>query len=78
MKKPTDRLAVKKEDEKYVQKGEIKVDSRGREEVFEVKHNSVTIDWTANITEALSTAKTVMNSVVYSINMSTGLKTLRA
>lgn len=76
MKKPTER--VKPEAEKYVMKGEIKVDNRGREEVFEVKKDGVTIDWTSNITEALATAKTVMNSVVYSINMHTGVKTLRA
>ena len=67
-----------REDKKYVMKGDIKVDLRGRAEVFEVKHNGVSIDWTANFTEALSTQKNVFGSSVYSINTSTGIKTVRA
>ena len=76
MKKQVER--VKKEDEKYSNGKDIKVDNRNREEVFEVAHNGVSIDWTANFSEAISTARSVIGSRVYSINMSTGIKTLRA
>lgn len=74
-KKQTERVAP--QDEKYVMKGEIKGDNRGRE-VFEVKKHGVTIDFTSNITEALSAQRQSMGSVIYSINPNTGTKTLRA
>lgn len=79
MKKQSERDAVtkEKEGEKYVTKGEIKVDYRNRPEVFEVKKDGVTVEWTANYTEAVSAQKQSQGSSLYSINMATGRKTLR-
>ena len=68
---------ITKEEERYVQKGDTKIDNRGRE-VFEVKKHGVTIDFTANITEALSAQRQSMGSVIYSINPNTGVKVQRA
>lgn len=75
MKKQTER--VKPEAEKYVMKGDIKVDNRGRDEIFEVTKDGVTLDLTANFTEASSVQKQSIGSRLYSINMQTGKKTLR-
>jgi hypothetical protein len=68
---------LKKEDEKFCIKGEVKIDNRGREEVFEVQHNGVSLEWTANVSEALSAHKATPGSKLYAINMGTGNKTLR-
>jgi len=77
MAKPEQKL-LKKEDEKFCIKGEIKIDNRGRDFVYEVKHNGVTLDWTANISEALSSAKATLRATIYAINMLSGLKTIHA
>ena len=75
MKKQTDR--VKKEDERFCIKSEIKFDNRDREEVFEVKSKGVSIDWTSNYTEAAASQRQSLGSQLYSINMQSGRKTLR-
>ena len=69
--------AVVKEDKKFSMTGEIKYDNRGRAEVYEVQHNGVSIDWTANVSEALASHKATPGSKLYAINMGTGNKTLR-
>lgn len=75
MKKASERVKV--EDEKFVMKSDIKFDNRGRAEVFEVKHNGVTLEWSANITDAIAAQKQTLNSQIFVINMNTGARTLR-
>ena len=69
---------AKKEDEKFCIKGEVKVDWSKRDHVFEVKHNGVSLDWTANYQEAVASQKATQGSQLFQINMGTGQKTLRA
>lgn len=72
MKKAADKKQPK------VANGEVKVDWSKRETVFEVKHNGVSLDWSANLLEAMATAKATMGAVIYEINRQTGVKRARA
>ena len=70
----------KKDDDKkpFSMGGDVKIDNRGRDCLFETKHNGVTVEWSANISDALAAARSKLGAQVYEINLSTGKKTLRA
>ena len=76
MKKPNE-LLKKEDNSRFEMRTDVKIDNRNREEVFEVVKHGVTLEWTANITEALGAFKQSMDSKIYSINMRTGIRTLR-
>lgn len=80
MKKKTEEntLLKSKPFEKFEMKGDVKIDNRGREKMYDVQHNGVTIEFTANISEALAVQKHVLGSIMYSINMATGARTKHA
>ena len=69
---------TKKGEEKFSMGKDVKADNRGRDVVFEVQHNSVSVDWSANYVEALGVHRALLGSKLYEINMTTGKKTLRA
>lgn len=77
MKKKTEEKTLLK-DKPFSMSAEIKIDNRGREKIFDVQHNGVTIEFTPNISEALASQKASIGSVLYSINTATGVKTKHA
>lgn len=71
------KLLKKQEDKKFdMGRSEIKYDNRGRETVYEVQHNGVSIDWSVNVSEALASHKATIGSKLFAINMATGRKVL--
>jgi len=69
---------TKKGEEKFSMGKDVKNDNRGRDVVFEVQKDSVSVEWSANYVEALGVQRASMGSKLYEINMATGKKTLRA
>lgn len=75
MKKTAEKKELLLKDKPFEMKGEVKIDNRGREKLFDVQHNGVTIEFTANISEALAVQRSSMGSILYSINTATGTRT---
>lgn len=62
---------------KFSIKSDTKIDNRARDEIFEVAKDGVSIEWTANVSEAMAVHRQSNGSKLYSINMHTGNKSLR-
>lgn len=63
---------------RFVMTKDIRFDNRNRGEVFEVKKDGVTLEFTPNISEAQSAMRQSMGAKLYSINLGNGQRTLRA